>query len=79
MSPASGVLNVVFLELGTKVSLGQEILGCGALGVTFCGFFFFLRVVPREFFKMIQQWIMSTNTEVEKSTMRLNEEVSGSK
>lgn len=42
-------------------------------------FFFFLRVVPREFFKMIQQWIMSTNTEVEKSTMRLNEEVSGSK
>eukprot|EP00076_Gallus_gallus_P043271 XP_025008809.1 axonemal dynein light chain domain-containing protein 1 [Gallus gallus] len=32
-------------------------------------------VVPREFFKMIQQWIMSTNTEVEKSTMRLNEEV----
>ncbi|XP_021260318.1 axonemal dynein light chain domain-containing protein 1 isoform X2 [Numida meleagris] len=32
-------------------------------------------VVPREFFKMIQQWILSTNTEVEKSTMNLNEEV----
>ncbi|NXI74331.1 AXDN1 protein, partial [Anseranas semipalmata] len=34
-----------------------------------------LPVVPREFFKMIQQWILSTNNEVEKSIMRLNEEV----
>ncbi|XP_048799760.1 axonemal dynein light chain domain-containing protein 1 isoform X4 [Lagopus muta] len=32
-------------------------------------------VVPREFFKRIQQWILSVNTEVEKSTTHLNEEV----
>ncbi|XP_066857288.1 axonemal dynein light chain domain-containing protein 1 isoform X2 [Anser cygnoides] len=34
-----------------------------------------LPVVPREFFKMIQQWILSVNNEVEKSIMHLNEEV----
>ncbi|XP_050568304.1 axonemal dynein light chain domain-containing protein 1 [Cygnus atratus] len=34
-----------------------------------------LPVVPREFFKMIQQWILSMNNEVEKSIMHLNEEV----
>ncbi|XP_066857292.1 axonemal dynein light chain domain-containing protein 1 isoform X6 [Anser cygnoides] len=33
-----------------------------------------LPVVPREFFKMIQQWILSVNNEVEKSIMHLNEE-----
>lgn len=73
------MLNVIFLELGTKVSLRQEIPGCGALDVTLSLNYFFLRVVPREFFKRIQQWILSVNTEVEKSTTHLNEEVSGSK
>ncbi|OXB53312.1 hypothetical protein ASZ78_014789 [Callipepla squamata] len=32
-------------------------------------------MVPTGFFKMIQQWILSMNAEVEKSTMHLNEEV----
>ncbi|XP_042729840.1 axonemal dynein light chain domain-containing protein 1 [Lagopus leucura] len=32
-------------------------------------------VVPREFFKRVQQWILSVNTEAEKSTTHLNEEV----
>ncbi|NXJ10988.1 AXDN1 protein, partial [Odontophorus gujanensis] len=32
-------------------------------------------MVPRDYFKMIQQWILSMNAEVEKSTMHLNEEV----
>ncbi|NXW29834.1 AXDN1 protein, partial [Phaetusa simplex] len=32
-------------------------------------------VVPREFFKMIQQWVLSTNNEVEKSITHLNEKV----
>ncbi|NXC41116.1 AXDN1 protein, partial [Penelope pileata] len=34
-----------------------------------------LQVVPKEFFKMIQQWILSMNNEVEKSTMHLDAEV----
>ncbi|NXY74847.1 AXDN1 protein, partial [Glareola pratincola] len=32
-------------------------------------------VVPREFFKMIQQWVLSMNNEVEKSITHLNEKV----
>ncbi|NXG89773.1 AXDN1 protein, partial [Stercorarius parasiticus] len=32
-------------------------------------------VVPREFFKMIQQWVQSMNNEVEKSIAHLNEKV----
>ncbi|NXJ63856.1 AXDN1 protein, partial [Rostratula benghalensis] len=33
-------------------------------------------VVPRQFFKMIQQWVLSMNNEVEKSITDLNEKVS---
>ncbi|NXV13726.1 AXDN1 protein, partial [Cepphus grylle] len=60
-----------------KVSLRQEILRSGALEVTLFLdlWFFFLRVVPREFFKMIQQWVLSMNDEVEKSITHLNEKV----
>ncbi|KAM6080405.1 axonemal dynein light chain domain-containing protein 1 [Theristicus caerulescens] len=32
-------------------------------------------VVPREFFQMIQQWVLSMNYEVEKNIMHLNEKV----
>ncbi|XP_074733346.1 axonemal dynein light chain domain-containing protein 1 [Strix uralensis] len=32
-------------------------------------------VEPREFFKMIQQWVLSMNNEVEKNIMHLNEKV----
>ncbi|NXW44019.1 AXDN1 protein, partial [Nyctiprogne leucopyga] len=32
-------------------------------------------VVPREFFKMIRQWVLSMNNEVEKNITRLNEKV----
>ncbi|NXS69741.1 AXDN1 protein, partial [Pandion haliaetus] len=32
-------------------------------------------VVPREFFKMIQQWVLSINNEVEKNITHLNEKV----
>lgn len=42
------------------------------------GFVFFSRVAPREFFKMIQQWVLSTNNEVEKNITHLNEKVSAS-
>ncbi|NXL68282.1 AXDN1 protein, partial [Chordeiles acutipennis] len=34
-------------------------------------------VVPREFFKMIQQWVLSMNNEVEKNITHLNEKVTG--
>ncbi|NXQ83696.1 AXDN1 protein, partial [Nyctibius grandis] len=34
-------------------------------------------VIPREFFKMIQQWVLSMNNEIEKSIAHLNEKVTG--
>jgi len=35
-------------------------------------------MVPREFFQMIQQWVLSMNNEVDKNITHLNEKVSAS-
>lgn len=59
------------------MSLRQAVLGSGALAVTLflnllvC----FSRVVLREFFQMIQQWVLSMRSEVEKNIVHLDEKV----
>lgn len=83
MFPAYAVLKIhCFPWVGKqKVSLRQEILGSGALEVTLfldLGVWVFFRVVPREFFKMIQRWVLSLHNEVEKNITHLNEKVSAS-